>query len=111
MVDQDAYPVLDRYAPCLLRVSDEALRSPTLRSFNGDPHRLNEKEAADHAALIFMIAANVYLVLALIQIPKYKWDPIYFRTSAVSAQARYLRGRCDWMSRRADEQGYEHIPG
>jgi hypothetical protein len=32
-----------------------------------------------------MIAANVYLVLALIQIPKYKWDPIYFRTSAVSA--------------------------
>ena len=42
-----------------------------------------------HAACIFMIAANVYLVLSLAQVPKYKWDPIYFRTSAVSsARAR-----------------------
>lgn len=47
--------------------------------------RQHDEAGTDHAALIFMIAANVYLVLALIQIPKYKWDPIYFRTSAVSA--------------------------
>lgn len=34
-----------------------------------------------------MLLANIFLVLSLARVPRYKWNPIYFRSTAVSNAA------------------------